>query len=82
MAGLGVFCFSCNSRSDPDCGDPFDHGRMPNADCSGKYFQMLMNEATRNFTEVQGAFQSYPAEAHSEATCQKLIIKGKFRPLQ
>jgi hypothetical protein len=78
MAGLSVYCFSCNSRTDPKCGDPFDHARKPNVDCSGKYFRMLIDKAIDNFTEVQDAFKSYPAEAHSEATCQKLVIKGKF----
>jgi hypothetical protein len=81
MAGLSVFCFSCNSRNDPKCGDPFDGHRLPYADCSGKYFRMLIDGATVNFTEVQDAFQSYPTMAHGNGTCQKLVLKGKFRAL-
>ncbi|PNF32831.1 hypothetical protein B7P43_G04332 [Cryptotermes secundus] len=74
MAGLSVYCFSCNSRNDAKCGDPFSGHRLPYADCSGSYFRTLINDATINFTDVQDAFRSYPAEVHGNATCQKLVL--------
>jgi hypothetical protein len=72
-----VFCFTCNSRDDKTCSDPFHKARHSYVDCSGTNFKVLVDESATGITEVQGAFQAYPSVAHSNGTCQKLVIKGK-----
>jgi hypothetical protein len=48
-SAVGIHCYDCNSKNDPDCADPFERKGLLNLNCDNKPMHS-------NFSDVKASF--------------------------
>ena len=77
LTGLSLYCFNCDTKTNPKCEDPLDEAWVVFLECSQKNFNSLLHRAAITSPRVNSAFKAYPVLDESKVTCQKLVVKGK-----